>query len=118
METTPPDKEPLKVLHLLFGMDEVRERLHPYEASTTALRSWSPKPRAGDSCLLRRRARGCLYRQLALRRADRHERLLLAILRALEQVGDAEAVPAVERLAASSAQGESQERVLMAARAC
>ena len=74
--------------------------------------------RASDSLLLTRVARDCLYRRLILKRADRDERLLTAILQALEQVGDAQAVPAVERLVAETPRTPHEERVHLAAQAC
>ena len=74
--------------------------------------------RATNGHMLTRMARASLYRQLVISRAEHHARLLLAILRALEQVGDAQAVPYVERLAAAKTRGEAQERVRDAALAC
>lgn len=75
-----------------------------------------PLLKTSDAALLDDRQRACLYHELTLpwRFPQGNLDFLLAILKALEQVGDEKAVPYVERLARTA----KQERLRTAARAC
>lgn len=66
-----------------------------------------PTLRASDADMLTPHQRLCLYRRLRSReyrrsRAAKAEELALAILKALEQIGEPEAIPYVEHMAASA----------------
>jgi HEAT repeat protein len=74
--------------------------------------------RASDYGLLNARQRSVLYRTLNMSRARTFPKLLISILKALEQIGDAEAVPYVERLAHGFALLDSQREVRVAAQDC
>jgi len=75
-----------------------------------------PRLKASDAGLLTAEQRACLNRQLAKRDIDREAPLLLAMLKALEQVGDERSVPAVRALAEKPGSGEAAARVRAAAR--
>jgi hypothetical protein len=77
-----------------------------------------PKMRASDAGLLTASQRGCLYRLLKPENAEETEELLLAILTALEQVGDEKAVPYVQSLANHFPATVAQKRVTDAAIQC
>jgi hypothetical protein len=77
-----------------------------------------PKLRASDGRLLSPAQRGCLYRMLSMRHIGRDGALALAILEALQQVGDKAAIPYVERLARSTALTPTQRKVRQAAEEC
>lgn len=83
-----------------------------------ALISLLPQLRASDAGLLGPRQRECLHNVLKMRNAASESALMLAILKAWEQVGDASALPVVERLARSSALTNRQRRVRDAALQC
>jgi hypothetical protein len=73
-----------------------------------------PKLKASDAPLLNEEQRYYLYQALTTRN---NTNLILAILKALEQVGDEKAIPFVERLAEGKANFKSQE-VRKAAATC
>jgi hypothetical protein len=74
--------------------------------------------RATDNVLRTPRQRGNLHRMLTPANANRHEKFMLAILKALEQVGDDTSVPPVKQLAEALATSPAQRRVCTAAREC
>lgn len=87
----------------------------------TAARSLTrllPLLNAADGGLLTSRQRGCLHRVLRMGNAQKQEALLIAILKALEQVGDEEAVPYVKQLANGQAKTRIQQHVQDRAREC
>lgn len=77
-----------------------------------------PQLNASDAGLLSVNARGCLYRCLKIGNARHEETLLLAILKALEQVGDEAALPYVQRLVDSQPVTRAQIRVRQKAVEC
>lgn len=74
--------------------------------------------RASDSRLLDDRQRDCLHAVLRMDRARRDADLQVAILTALEQVGDTRAIPHVAALAEARASTARQQRVKNAAAEC
>lgn len=74
--------------------------------------------RASDSRLLDDRQRDCLHAVLRMDRARRDADLQVAILAALEQVGDTRAIPHVAALAEARASTARQQRVKSAAAEC
>ncbi len=85
------------------------------EAALTRL---LPQVNAGHASLLTSTQRELLYRRLRLGEAQRHGEFLVALLRALEQIGDTEAVPYVRALADSSPQTLRERTVRAAANDC
>jgi hypothetical protein len=77
---------------------------------TTALKDLLPLLRPGDSALLSSYQRACLIEALRMKPND-HARFLIALLNALAQLGDPEALPAVERLANRHARSDRERRV-------
>ncbi|HZT42838.1 MAG TPA: hypothetical protein VFA07_11790 [Chthonomonadaceae bacterium] len=84
-------------------------------AAERALISLLPRLRATDADLLNTDQRHCLYYALS---GTRQIWLKIAILKALEQVGDSEAIPYVERLAAGEGAAEWSPEVRQAAIDC
>lgn len=68
-------------------------------AAIGKLTTMLPRLTASDSGLLDSEQRACLYRSLSPRRTRRESAYQIALIQALEQIGDPKAVPAVERLA-------------------
>ncbi len=98
---------------LWFEEEDIRK------GAAEALLRLLPRLTATDSWLLDDHQHGCLYRALALRgltkqRAD----LLIAILHALEQIGDDRAVRCVEKLIGMEAYTASEKRVIAVAQQC
>lgn len=83
-----------------------------------ALTRLLPRVRSTDSVLHTARQRGNLYRMLNLSHARKHAEFLIAILRALEQVGDATAIPYVEQIAKAQPTSVAQRKICDAAREC
>jgi hypothetical protein len=83
-----------------------------------ALTRLLPRLRTDDAGLLNTRQRACLYRMLLLQNARRYGDLLVAILQALEQVGEETALPYVQRMATSRPTKTVQKRVQEAAVQC
>ena len=79
-----------------------------------ALVNLLPRLQASDSNVLNAEQRGHLYAALK----GTHRALVLAILKALEQVGDAKAIPFVEALAAKNDLGATNLEVRRAAKEC
>jgi HEAT repeat protein len=77
-----------------------------------------PLLNATDSGLLTTRQRGCLHRVLRMGNSRKQEALMVAILKALEQVGDESAVPYVKQLAFGAARTRIQQRVQEKAQEC
>jgi hypothetical protein len=82
-----------------------------------ALTRLLPRLQATDGTLLNAHQRGCLYRHLNFHTRSQPE-FQLAILKALEQVGDAAAIPHVRKLAKRVALGRLQQQVRRAAQDC
>jgi hypothetical protein len=76
------------------------------------------KIKASDTALLDLDQRTLLYGILKMEQARTHADLQVAILRALEQIGDAGALPAVQALASAKAQTARQRRVQEEAQNC
>ncbi len=83
-----------------------------------ALTDLLPTLNAGDTLVLNAKQRGILYRSLRMSHAIRHEAFLSAILKALEQIGDDEAVGFVEKLKNASAWHPAQKRIREQAADC
>ncbi|HZO87572.1 MAG TPA: hypothetical protein VFB38_04475 [Chthonomonadaceae bacterium] len=83
-----------------------------------ALTRLLPRLKASDAALLSAEQRACLYRMLKMSYARAQADFILAVLKALEQVGDAAAVPYVARLANSVPHSARQRRVREAAIEC
>lgn len=83
-----------------------------------ALTRLLPRMRASDACVLGAYQRTCLYRTLTPGMAWSHPDFVLALLKALEQVGDMGALPPVQALAAGRFRTARQRRVADAARDC
>ena len=77
-----------------------------------------PLLNASDTGVLTSAQRGCLHRMLRMGNAQKHEALIRAILKALEQVGDEAAVPYVKQLASGYAKTRAQQRVQDCAKEC
>jgi hypothetical protein len=75
-----------------------------------------PRLQASDADLLNTNQRACLYRSLTT--VTNNSDYLIAALKALEQIGDGEALPFVERLAEGRQRTAGAERVQVAARDC
>jgi hypothetical protein len=84
----------------------------------TALTRLLRQVKATDNVLQTPRQRNNLYRMLNMANARQHSDLLVAILQALQQIGDANAVPNVKNLADAQPVSPSQRRVCDAARDC
>jgi len=101
-----------RVVGHLANMLEVQDK-DTRQVVEEALIGLLPKMRASDAGLLNAEQRESLYRGLRRKNPE----LVLAILKALEQIGDSRAIPYVEKLekalqeqrAAAEAQGRSQE---------
>jgi hypothetical protein len=96
------------------------ETFRPTEAGREAravLVRLLPRLSREDGRLLSANQRKILYRQLVgWRHGD--EDYVVAVLKALEQIGDAQAIPAVVRLTKLQGSGEETERLRVAALAC
>jgi hypothetical protein len=77
-----------------------------------------PGVRPGDAEILNSSQRQALYQRLRLSDARTHPEFLMAILKALEQIGDTEAVPYVQALADSQPASLREQRVCQAAQDC
>ncbi len=73
-----------------------------------------PQMRASDAAYLAPEQRDCLYRALGQRALE----LSLAILKALEQIGDQRALPLVSKLAEQEARTHQEKQIKEAAKAC
>lgn len=84
-------------------------------AAGDALTRLLPRMKSSETTLLNERQRGCLYRRLKLSNARRDAPLIMAILKALEQVGDLAAVGYVKKLSESRPVTPAQKRIVEAA---
>ncbi len=105
------------------GVGKLAEALEwPDEATrqiaASALARLLPRLNFSDANLLDARQRAILYKTLRLRDANYSGELQIAILTALQQIGDEEAVPVVQRLAHGLAFSPRQKRVRKAAEEC
>jgi hypothetical protein len=118
-----------RIAHKLSKMDDVRcigrlaEMLVWPDASTrhlaiAALTRLLPRVKASDNVLHTPAQRGNLHRMLALSNASNHAEFMESILKALQQIGDASAVPYVEQLAKALPTSARQRKVCDAARDC
>jgi len=89
-----------------------------YARIVRALTRLLPRLTDKDADLLNAEQRDCLHRALLNGDPNREARFLIAILRALAQVGDARSLPAIETLAASGADTRHEKRVRGAALRC
>jgi hypothetical protein len=83
-----------------------------------ALTRLLPRMKSTDTQLLSTTQRALLYQSLRLSNARRNAEFLEALLHALEQVGDTEAIPYVRALAESQPTSMRQRRVVESAREC
>jgi hypothetical protein len=88
------------------------------DMAASALKRLLPRLRASDAHLLTRGQRACLYRRLTMSQVGRDGTLILAILAALQQVGDEAAIPHVRRLADGKVLSPTQRKVQAAAQEC
>jgi hypothetical protein len=86
--------------------------------ATEALIRLLPRLQATDGALLTANQRANLYRKLRPYQHGAQTELQQAILRALEQIGDKEAIPSVRRLARGGALSPKQKQVRKAAQDC
>ncbi len=84
-------------------------------AAGDALVRLLPRLKSSDSPLLNERQRACLYHRLKLSNARKDYTLIMAILKALEQVGDLNAVGYVKKLSESRPMTAVQKRIVQAA---
>jgi hypothetical protein len=85
------------------------------EAALTRL---LPRLRAEDAHLLNESQRNGLYSRLKIENAITRPEFLVAVLEALEKIGDAAALPAIQNLATSTVTSAGGRRVQAAARKC
>ncbi len=116
--------EDLRVVGPLAEGLELRDSYSQLTA-VDALTRLLPRLQGSDTSLLNDAQRACLYRrlysigQIAQKKMDSFSAdFVVAVLKALEQVGDAKALPSVQRLAEMKAKTPEQERVRDAALAC
>ena len=83
-----------------------------------ALTRLLPCLQASDADLLTAAQRDCLYRRLKIQYVEQSAEFMIAALKALEQIGDAKALPSVEALAEHSSNTVREIRVGEAAQHC
>lgn len=88
-----------------------------YEAAS-ALTVLLPLLKANHASLLSAEQRDCLHHVLLLKNARMHGDLMIAILKAFQQVGDSAAVPVVERLANARPFTAQERKVVAEAQEC
>jgi hypothetical protein len=86
--------------------------------AAAALTRLLPRMNASDTQLLSTTQRALLYQTLRLPNAQKQAEFLVALLHALEQVGDINAIPLVRSLAEAQPASLRQKRVIDAARSC
>lgn len=99
------------------------ELLHDREAriaqiAEMTLTAMLPHLRADEAYVLDDVQRTMLYKQLSMEHSRKHTPLILAILKSLETIGDADALPYVEQLAQSYARNSREEWIREAALVC
>jgi hypothetical protein len=92
--------------------------MHSRRIAIEALTQLLPRLHATDAALLNPAQRAALYRTLTMTNAGAHSKFLVALLKALEQVGDQAAIPSVENLLKSQPVTSQQKKVHEAARDC
>jgi hypothetical protein len=118
-----------EMARLLAGLDDVQAVGRLAEAlewpdpqmrrvAIRALTPLLPRLQASDSARLSPRQRAALYRMLKMSNARAHAEFLIALLKALEQIGDGTAVPYVESLAESRPLSARQAAIQEAAQEC
>lgn len=118
-----------KLARELAGLEDVREIGRLVDAmswpdreiiavSEAALTRLLPRLHATDAALLTEQHRHVLYARLDITQARDHASFLVALLRALEQVGDQRALSPVQALAAWQPYSKSQRAVHDAAKEC
>jgi hypothetical protein len=83
-----------------------------------ALTRLLPRVKASDNALYTPRQRGNLHRMLILANAKQYDKCMVAILQALQQIGDETALPYVEQLANAQPTSNPELKVCDAARDC
>ena len=92
---------------------------HLCHIAADALARLLPRLKASDAHLLNARQRISIYRMLDTAHAKTYTQFLESVLLALQQIGDLEAIPYVERLASTPLTNSMREdRVKKAAQAC
>ena len=86
--------------------------------SASALTVLLPLLKANHASLLSAPQRECLHQVLALRNARTQSDLMVAILKAFQQVGDTAAIPYVEQLANASPRSQQERKVVLEAQEC
>ena len=89
-----------------------------WEIAAKGLERLLPRLKASDSHILAESQRKAIYEKMTMRNAARHDRFLISVLRALEQIGDETAIPHVARLANTTSRGPAEQRVAAAAKEC
>jgi hypothetical protein len=105
--------EDVRTVGVLAEALEYRDPRIVQAAKTTLLRLL-PQLKASDSGMLNTEQRAALNRALERENAD----LVIAILKALEQVGDSQALPVVQRLADGERWAAASSRIRVAAQEC
>lgn len=88
------------------------------DAAETTLLRLLPRLQASDSNAISETQRECLYRRLKIQNAQTEAEFIIVALKALEQVGDAKALPCVEALTVSADRMPAAVRVREAAAHC
>jgi hypothetical protein len=88
-----------------------------YEAAS-ALTVLLPLLKANHAALLSTAQRECLHEVLTLKNARTHADLIVAILKAFQQVGDTAAIPVVERLANARPFTAQERKIVAEAQEC
>jgi hypothetical protein len=112
-----------QIVGLLIEQLGVSSNLSEGRALVGALTTLLPQLNASDAHLLNERQRECLYRLLrgttTFKVTLRHVAdFRLSVLKALEQIGDAKAIPVVERIANMRVKTPEQTEIRDAARNC
>jgi len=89
-----------------------------HHVAMLALTKLLPRVKASDNALFTPRQRGNLHRMLTLSNTRQYDQCLVAILQALQQIGDETALPYVEHLANAQPMSNRERRVCDAARDC
>ncbi len=111
-------------IHAIGPLAEALEFRDLYAYSGTAsmaekaLTRLLPRLQTEDAAMLDEEQRSCLWRILANNPYPEHKDLTVAILRALERIGDDEALPTVQFLANLTPRNEIEREIHIAAREC
>lgn len=77
-----------------------------------------PQLKASDAALLNVSQRQAIYEKMTMKNARNFSNFLEAALTALDQIGDADSIPAVERLAQAKARNDTEKRIVERAAEC